>query len=86
MSDEALLHEVMRSNEDAFTELYYRYYNALVSLSKQLVKSTDVAQEIAQEALIKLWEKRESFTRENSNPRSLLFKIVRKPIFKLLTG
>ena len=75
-SDDEVLKGLMAGDEDAFTELYKRYFNRLLYISEHIVKSREVAEGIVQETLIRMWEKRRNI-KANSSLKALTYTIVR---------
>jgi RNA polymerase sigma-70 factor (ECF subfamily) len=51
---------IKRGNEQAFTELYNRYWQKLYFLAHKHLKSSPVSEEIVQEVFLTIWKKRES--------------------------
>ncbi|AKD03696.1 RNA polymerase sigma-70 factor [Pontibacter korlensis] len=57
-TDEMLLGFVQESDEDAFTELYRRYWRQLYISALKRISNEDDAKDIIQELFIKLWNRR----------------------------
>lgn len=60
----------------AFYDLYDRYYRVMVGYALRLVKTEVIAEDIAQEAFVTLWNKREDVT-DHSTIVKLLYVCVR---------
>lgn len=60
LDDKALTDLLKDGNEQAFTEIYNRYWDRLYFIAHRLLKDTDSAEEIVQEVFLILWKKRES--------------------------
>jgi RNA polymerase sigma-70 factor (family 1) len=61
-----LLERVAKGDEDAFSILFQQYFRPLCFFAQSFVDDVDAAKDIAQEALYKLWNRRENFlTLEN---------------------
>ena len=74
--DESLVRRVRAGDPEAFETLFRTYYPKLASLAYAFVKSRQVAEEIVQDALLRVWEQRESI--EIRGPvRSYLYAAVR---------
>lgn len=58
--DEVLISLIQKSDEDAFTELFGRYWKDLYSSALKRMSSGDDAKDIIQELFVKLWTKRQS--------------------------
>jgi len=57
--DKELCHKIKLGDESAFEYVYKSYYALLCCYAYDLVKNTDLAEEIVQELLIKIWENRD---------------------------
>jgi len=69
--------QVRTGAPSAFDEVFHRYFASLVSYVRRFVDSTDVAEDIAQDALIHLWNMRES-VHPNVSLAPLLRTMVRR--------
>jgi RNA polymerase sigma-70 factor, ECF subfamily len=73
---EHLLLEQLRSgSKEAFSIIFAKYYNDLVSFSSSITRDTDVAEEIVQNTFVKFWEGREALAISTSL-KSYLLKTV----------
>ncbi|MEL7598786.1 MAG: RNA polymerase sigma-70 factor [Proteiniphilum sp.] len=75
-SEKQLFKEISEGNERAFQLIFTRYYPRMISFADKMVKSPHVAEEIVQEAFIRLWEQRELLT-EIKNPENYFFIVIR---------
>lgn len=58
--DEAeVLKRVVEGDESAFRTIFDQYWNTVYGIALSLVKSPDLAEEIAQDIFVKIWVKRE---------------------------
>ena len=74
---DVLLLARMRSGDTAALDLLLeQYWAPLVTYSGRLLNSHDMAEDVVQEAFIRLWEHRERWSLEGS-VRALLYKITR---------
>src|SRR4028118_806325 len=55
MNHDALMQRVREGDDDAFAEIVDRYKNSLVNYLTHLVRSRDRAEEIAQDAFVRLY-------------------------------
>jgi RNA polymerase sigma-70 factor, ECF subfamily len=55
MNDDALMQRVLEGDDDAFSEIVDRYKDSLVNYVTHLVRSRDRAEEIAQDAFVRLY-------------------------------
>ena len=60
VDDNELITLLRVGNEEAFTEIYNRYWQTLYFIAHKLLKCSVKSEEVVQEAFITLWEKRES--------------------------
>jgi RNA polymerase sigma-70 factor (family 1) len=57
-NDEQLVESLVRGDEAAITEIYSRYWRKLLAIAYSHAKDKSAAEEIVQEVLIKLWDRR----------------------------
>jgi RNA polymerase sigma-70 factor (family 1) len=62
-------------DEDGFTYFFNTYYKALCFFANKYVKNIAVAEEIAEDGFMAIWDKRQQFT-THSGLRSYLYKCV----------
>lgn len=63
-SDDALLERIVQRDVDAFEALYRRHHARLAALVRRLTRCAELADEIANEALLVVWQKASSFRRQ----------------------
>ena len=73
-NDTHLLQQVANGDETAFSELYYRYHNALGIYIYHLTQSRELSEEVVQDVFLKIWVGREALTEVN-NFKAWLFII-----------
>ena len=78
-----IFRKITESDEEAFRDLYYFYYDQIYSLSFSFLKSIDYAEDAVQEIFIKLWNKRSSLT-NIENPESYLFVVTRNHLISTI--
>jgi RNA polymerase sigma-70 factor (family 1) len=66
LTDEQLIENLIAGQEKAFDELYDRYRDKLYTIAYNRVRSKEVAEELMQEVLADLWEKRHSLQLQSS--------------------
>lgn len=71
-----LLQRIRRGDEAALATLLDRLWPGVVAYATSILGDADRAQDAAQEAFVRLWERRESWALEGSI-RGLLFRLVR---------
>ena len=59
INERELLEDVVKSNEDAFAQLFYAYHNQLGEYVFMLIDSEQLAEEIVQDVFVKVWMNRE---------------------------
>jgi RNA polymerase sigma-70 factor, ECF subfamily len=74
-SDDALMQRVREGDDDAFREIVDRYKNPLVNYLTHLVRSRDRAEEIAQDAFVRLYRNASKY-RERERLGPYLYRIA----------
>jgi len=77
----ALLARVAEGDHKAFRRLYDLTHRKLFGLALLLVKQRDAAEDIVQEAFIRIWAKAGSFDATKGQPMPWLARIVRNIVF-----
>lgn len=75
-SDEQLLDRIAADDAEAFAILLRERWRDLVSYCARVLDSSEGAEDVAQEAFVRLWEKRSRWKR-GSSARALLYTIAR---------
>ncbi len=75
-SEILLIRNFKKGNEQAFEELFKKYHRPLYAFIFSLTKSKEDAEEIVQNAFIKIWENK-TFFKEEYPFESYLFKIAK---------
>lgn len=75
MTDDALMQRVREGDDDAFGEIVDRYKDSLVNYLTHLVRSRDRAEEIAQDAFVRLYRNASKY-RERERLGPYLFRIA----------
>ncbi|NLO00107.1 MAG: RNA polymerase sigma-70 factor [Bacteroidales bacterium] len=57
-----LVHHFSQGKESAFLKLFEMYYPRVREFARRIVKKEDVAENIAQDTFVKIWERREAFS------------------------
>ena len=71
-TDEELVELVANGSEGAFAEVYRRHGGPVFGLAKRLIRDTDLAEEIVQEVMLRLWNNPEKFDAARGSLRSYL--------------
>jgi len=74
--DGELLERIKASDADAYAILVRRYWPALRTYARRLLRDTDTAQDVVQETFVRIWERREAW-RQKGSVAALLFRICR---------
>lgn len=80
--EKALLRAIAQGNEDAFAQLYLRYYDRIFSVGLVYLKVREMAEDTVQQVFLKLWEKRSTIT-SIQNIESYLFIAARNEIYNV---
>ncbi|HXV86864.1 MAG TPA: sigma-70 family RNA polymerase sigma factor [Gemmatimonadales bacterium] len=75
-SDLELLARLKGGDESALAHLLREYWPPLVAYAARLLQSHDAAQDMVQEAFVRLWQRRDEWSLEGS-VRGLLYRITR---------
>ncbi len=81
-NDEQLLRLLEDGNEQAFSEIYERYWERLFNSAEKILQHRAAAQDAVQEVFIYLWKRRMSLHIESL--QSYLFQAVRFQVFKAI--
>lgn len=81
LNEKELLDRVRQDDKQAFEEIYNRYYPKLRGYVLKFVKIPQYAEDIVQDAFLKIWEIRESIDPEK-HFSAYLFTVTRNLIFK----
>ena len=76
-SDEELVTAILQNDQNAFKNLYYKYYNALIRFAWFRVHSMETSRDLVQETFFRVWIKRASL-----NPQ----KSIKAYLYKTLTN
>jgi RNA polymerase sigma-70 factor (ECF subfamily) len=77
LPDEDLISFVGQGDAEAFTTLYDRHSHAAFSLAYRVMGERQAAEDLAQDAFLKLWRSATSYRRERGSVRTWLLSIVR---------
>jgi RNA polymerase sigma-70 factor (ECF subfamily) len=81
-SDKELLEYLKVADQEAFTEIYNRYWKRLLAIAYNFSKDKAVAQDVVQEIFTRLWVKHAELNIESLN--NYLATAVRLSVFKLI--
>lgn len=82
-TDEQLMSLLKKSDRGAFTEVYNRYWEILFAISYNYSKSKEVAEEIVQDTLMRLWDRRGELDIKDAG--AYLATAVKFGVFKHIT-
>lgn len=77
LSDASLMAHVQNGDAHALEELYHRHSVRMLGLAASIVRQRAVAEELVQEAFIRVWLKAETFDPVRGDGRGWLLTIVR---------
>lgn len=77
--DIALIARLALDDGQALAALLDRYWRPMVGFALDKVKSRDVAEDLVQEAFVRVWEKRRHL-RPHASPRAYLYRVLRNLI------
>lgn len=80
-TDKELLSWMKAGDEQAFSEIYLRYWDKLFIVSANRMGDIQEAEECVQDVLYKLWTLRETFAIENNNLGGYLAVAIRNQVF-----
>lgn len=75
ISDSTILQELKNNNNLIFSELYREYYTSLCHFAYKYIADTDEVEDIVQEIMVRIWEKRATI--EIDNFKTYLFTSVK---------
>ncbi len=81
--DSILVHGLLTGDEEAFCELYARYWKKLCNFCYRFIGSYDLAENYAQDIFLKIWENRELLDPDKSFS-SFLYTIARNKAINYL--
>ena len=84
IDDEALMRLVSNAQELAMSELYDRYSRLVYSVAYNTLRSDTLAEEIAQEVFIRVWEKAHTYQAEQGRVATWLASITRNRSIDLI--
>ncbi len=76
--DARLLENFRRRETGAFTEIYDKYSSALYGITVKIVRSDTVAQDVLQEAFVKIWQCADQYDPEKGTLFTWLLNITRR--------
>ncbi len=76
-TEEELIALLAERSERAFNELYEAYSPALYGIVVKIVHSEDIAEDLLQEAFVKIWQRADSFDRSKGSLFTWLLNVTR---------
>lgn len=81
--DERLVALLRNNDEEAFEEIYHRYWDKLLAIGYAHARNKELAEEIVQDVLLSLWKRRHDM--EIDRPAAWLATAVKFSVFKSLS-
>ena len=78
-TDLQLFSKLLRDDENAFSELFYRYYSGLCAFVFRYLGDEVLTEELVQEVFVRMWEKRRQLNIRTS-VKSYLFRSVKNEL------
>lgn len=78
-SDLQLFNKILGDDENAFSELFHRYYSALCGFVFRYLDDEAVTEELVQEVFVRMWEKRKQLSIQTS-VKSYLYRAVKNEL------
>lgn len=82
--DDSLIRRIMRGEEEALRALYERHGRLVYGLALRIVKDPSVAEEVAQDVFLRVWEKADTYRSEKAQVRTWLARIARNRAIDVL--
>jgi RNA polymerase sigma-70 factor (ECF subfamily) len=76
-SDEDLIRLIVRHHQGALGELYERYHRLIYSLAYAALNDVQIAEEVAQDVFLRVWEKARTYQAEKAKVSTWLISITR---------
>lgn len=80
LSDHQLLEYCRNGNDKAFDIIFQRYFKPLYALALKYVRNTEIAEELAMDLMMWVWEKRTVDFCPDGNLKAYLFRAIRNRI------
>jgi RNA polymerase sigma-70 factor (ECF subfamily) len=84
VSDDALVARLLNRDEDALAILYDRHGRAAFTLARHILRASEPAEEVVQEAFLTLWRRAETYRPERGAVRNWLLRVVRNRAIDVL--
>jgi RNA polymerase sigma-70 factor (family 1) len=81
-SDRELLQAIRNNNENAFSELFKRYWRKAFNMAYARVRSKEVTEEIVQDLFVNLWDKRASLSINNMS--SYIYIVIKHKVLNFI--
>lgn len=84
-NEKIFIRKIIDGDKRAFAYLYSKYKPRMMAFAFRYLRDNEAAEDIFQDAMLTIWEKRDSLAPVNSLA-PLLFMIIRNKIYNLLTS
>ena len=82
-NEKILIERLVKGDEDAFKQLFERYFEPLVLFAASICKSQEIAEEMVQEVFIKVWQNRHAVNPDLSF-KAYLYKITKNQVINFV--
>ncbi|MCG8321573.1 MAG: RNA polymerase sigma-70 factor [Cytophagales bacterium] len=82
-NDHIILKGLNNGDENAFQELYERYYHHLFAIAFKMTKSNETSEGIVQDVFVKIWQRRKKIKKKGSL-KSMIYTMVRNQTIDFL--
>lgn len=87
ITEQALIAQLQRKEISALDLLYSRYSSALFGVVKRILKHDDIAEEVLQDAFLRIWERIDSYNSEKGRLFTWMLNVTRNlAIDKMRSG
>ena len=82
-NEQELIYLIAEGNESAFAKLFEHHHQRVYSIALKISKSVSVSEELVQEVMLKIWQKRKDLPQVN-NFEAYMYTVVQHAVYKSL--
>ncbi|MGV8092952.1 MAG: RNA polymerase sigma-70 factor [Mangrovibacterium sp.] len=83
ITDQNIIIKIKKGDKSSFKAFFNDFYPVLCAFAERFLKNPDLSEDVAQEVLIKFWERREKFDDLNG-AKSFLYVVVKNTCINML--